>query len=206
MKKIVSFSKFILFFTLTFILCGCSAKSNEENSNEVFIGNPWMDTDEKGIYEATGYNIKVPNDATDVHYSYCEEEKMAQVSYQMDSTYWTYRIKESSEAEDISGMYYEWNVSEEGTVSGKEATYMYYSDASEDSEYIDDVEYVQVVNWFDDVNKVSYSLSASGTDLNGMDIQVYAEQIYEPLQNEEIGSVNSTDNTTEYSTSEYSLS
>lgn len=109
---------------------------------------------------------------------------MAQVTYQKDNIDWTYRIKESSEAEDISGMNYEWNVSEEGIVAGKKALYLVYSDAKENSETIDGTYYVQVVNWYDDVAGVSYSLSASGKDLKGMDIQVYAEQIYEPLQKE----------------------
>lgn len=57
---------------------------------------------------------------------------------------------------------------------------MGYSEAKEDSEYIDDLYCVHVVNWYD--AGLSYSLSACGYDLNGMDIQVYAEQIYEASQ------------------------
>ena len=43
---------------------------------------------------------------------------------------------------------------------------------------------VQLVNWYDAVTGVTYSLSASGTDLDGMDLQVYAEAVYQPLQGE----------------------
>lgn len=156
----------------------------EKQGENVAIENPWTESDEKGVLEATGYNVKAPEDATEVHYSFCANEKMAQVTYQKDNIDWTYRIKESTEAEDISGMNYEWNVSEEGTVSGEKAIYMGYSDAKEGSDFIDDVKYIQVVNWYDVLTGVSYSLSASGNDLNGMDIQVYAEQIYDPLQKE----------------------
>ena len=156
----------------------------EKQGENVAVWNPWTETDEKGVLEATGFSIKAPEDATDVYYSFCEDENMAQVIYLKDGADWTYRIKATSEAEDISGMYYEWVFTDEGMVSGKKAVYMGYSDATEDSEYIDDVNYVQVVNWYDDVAGVSYSLSACGNDLNGMDIQVYAEQIYEPLQGE----------------------
>ena len=159
----------------------------EKQGESIAIGNPWIESDEQGVLEATGYAIKAPEDATEVYYSFCTDDNMAQVIYQKDSIDWTYRIKATTEADDISGMYYEWNVSEEGTVSGKNAIYMGYSDATEDSEYIDDVEYAQVVNWYDDVAGVSYSLAASGSDLNGIDIQVYAEQIYEPLQEEVTG-------------------
>lgn len=156
----------------------------ENQSENAAIENQWTESNEQGVLEATGYSIKAPGDAIEVNYSFCADEKMAQVNYQKDGINWTYRIKASSEAEDISGMNYEWNVSEEGTVSGKKAIYMGYSDAKEGSDFIDDVKYIQVVNWYDALTGVSYSLSASGTDLNGMDIQVYAEQIYDPLQKE----------------------
>lgn len=193
MIKLTRSSKILLVLTLSLALLGCGGKDNnpaeilegaEKQDKNVAIENPWTESDEKGVLEATGYNVKAPEDATEVHYSFCADEKMAQVTYQKDNIDWTYRIKESTEAEDISGMNYEWNVSEEGTVSGKKAIYMGYSDAKEGSDFIDDVKYIQVVNWYDDLTGVSYSLSASGNDLNGMDIQVYAEQIYESLQKE----------------------
>lgn len=193
MIKLTRSSKIILVLTLSLALLGCGGKDNnpaeilegaEKQGENVAVENPWTESDEKGVLEATGYNVKAPEDATEVRYSFCTDEKMAQVTYQKDNIDWTYRIKASSEAEDISGMNYEWNVSEEGTVSGKKAIYMGYSDAKEGSDFIDDVKYIQVVNWYDDLTGVSYSLSASGNDLNGMDIQVYAEQIYDPLQKE----------------------
>lgn len=193
MIKLTRSSKILLVLTLSLALLGCGGKDNnpaeilegaEKQDKNVAIENPWTESDEKGVLEATGYNVKAPEDATEVRYSFCTDEKMAQVTYQKDNIDWTYRIKASSEAEDISGMNYEWNVSEEGTVSGKKAIYMGYSDAKEGSDFIDDVKYIQVVNWYDDLTGVSYSLSASGNDLNGMDIQVYAEQIYESLQKE----------------------
>lgn len=150
----------------------------EKKVENTAVYNPWIDTDEQGVLEATGHSIKAPEGASDVNYSYCVDDKMAQVTYMEDSINWTYRIKGTSALEDISGMYYEWNVSEDGMVSGKNAVYMSYSDAKEDSEYIDDVYYVQVVNWYDDETGDTYSLSASGNNLNGMDIQVYAEQLF----------------------------
>lgn len=185
MVKLVRGSKAILIITLALALSGCNAGKKDDVANaevnnadvNIAVVNPWTESDEDGVREATGYSIKAPEDATEVCYSYCADDKMAQVTYVKDGTDWTYRIKATSALEDISGMYYDWIASDEGTVSGKKAVYLAYSDAEEDSEYIDNMYCVQVVNWYD--AGLTYSLSACGYDLNGMDIQVYAEQIYE---------------------------
>ena len=161
-------------------LCGCGA----EKANTATIANPWTDSDEKGVLEATGFDLVAPEGATDVIYSYMEEDKMAQVTYNLDNASWVYRVKPANSLEDISGMNYEWKYNDNGTVSGREAVYMAWSDAPENAEYIDSTQSVQVVNWYDVVPGVTYSLSASGTDLNGMDIQVFAEQLFVPLQGE----------------------
>lgn len=183
MKKIRG-SKFFLIAALAFALGGCGTKANKNvvASQEGNSQNTQTESDEQGVLAATGFHIKAPVDATKVQYSFYSDEKMAQVTYQKDDIDWSYRVKASLELEDISGMNYEWIVSEEGLVSGKKAIYMGYSDMAEGSEYIDDVNYVQVVIWYDDLAGVSCSLSASGSNLDGMDIQVYAEQIYESLQ------------------------
>lgn len=157
-------------------------ESTEESSEaETAIGmpNPWTDSDEQGVLEATGLEIAAPEGATEVSYSYMEESKLAQVKYVLDDISWVYRMEPADELTDISGMYYEWTDEDksEGTVSGREAVYYGYL-APEDS----DEEDVQLVNWYDAVTGVTYSLSATAKDLDGMDIQAYAEQLYVPLQ------------------------
>ena len=155
--------------------------TEESNEAETAIGmpNPWTDSDEQGVLEATGFEIAAPEGATEVSYSYMEESKLAQVKYVLDDISWVYRMEPADELTDISGMYYEWTDEDksEGTVSGREAVYYGYL-APEDS----DEEDVQLVNWYDAVTGVTYSLSATAKDLDGMDIQAYAEQLYVPLQ------------------------
>ena len=85
----------------------------------------------------------------------------------------------ADELTDISGMAYDWTLEEEGTVSGRAA--VYYSYCAPDGGTENDV---QVVNWYDAVTGVTYSLSAISEDLDGMDIQAYAESLYVPLQGE----------------------
>ncbi len=159
-------------------------ESTEESSEaEEVIGmpNPWTESDEQGVFEATGFELKAPEGATEVNYSYLQESNMAQMIYVLDGINWTYRMEPADELTDISGMYYDWTDEDktEGTVSGREAVYYGYlaPDGSDEED-------VQLVNWYDAVTGVTYSLSAKAEDLDGMDIQAYAEAIYAPLQGE----------------------
>ncbi len=162
-----------------------SAKAEETTAGVVGLGNPWVEADEETVNATAGLSIHAPEGATDVVYSYAkinDREYIAQVTYQLDGVDWVYRIQPALELTDISGMYYTWNVEEDGTVKNRPAKFMAYSDAKEGATTIDDVFYVQVVNWYDVVPGVTYSLSASGKNVNGMDISVYAESIFQPLQ------------------------
>lgn len=157
-------------------------------SDALGLGNPWVETDKEGVLEATGFPVDAPAEASNIVYSYMNIEPMiAQVSYDLDGASWVYRMQMANELTDISGMNYEWISQNVGEVSGREAMYYGYSDMSEDADTIDGINCVQVVDWYDVVPGVVYSLSASGQDLNGMDIQVYAEAVFEPLQGEVAG-------------------
>ena len=157
------------------------AEGTESEEDVIGMANPWIESDEQGVLEATGFDIKAPEGATDVAYSYIPDNKLAQMQYVLDDINWTYRMEPSDELMDISGMYYGWTEDDgdKGTVSGREAVYYGYL-APEDS----DEESAQLVNWYDAVTGVTYSLSAVAKDLDGMDIQAYAEKLYVPLQGE----------------------
>ena len=157
------------------------AEGTESEEDVIGMANPWIESDEQGVLEATGFDMKAPEGATDVAYSYIPDNKLAQMQYALDDINWTYRMEPSDELMDISGMYYGWTEDDgdKGTVSGREAVYYGYL-APEDS----DEESAQLVNWYDAVTGVTYSLSAVAKDLDGMDIQAYAEKLYVPLQGE----------------------
>lgn len=187
-KKIISILALMTVGMMIFAGCSSSEVKEEQSAEaaettetaetaEQEIANPWTQSDEQGVAEATGFDIAAPEGASDVSYSYMAEGKMAQMTYVLDEINWTYRIQMADALSDISGMAYEWTGEEEGTVSDREAMYYAYS-APEDGTEND----IQVVNWYDAVTGVAYSLSASAKDLDGMDIQAYAESLYAPLQ------------------------
>ena len=155
-------------------------ESSDATKSAIGMPNPWTESDEQGVLEATGFEMKAPEGATDVHYSYMKEDNLAQMSYMLDDKSWVYRMEPADKLTDISGMYYDWTDDETDTwdtVSGREAVY-YGRVADEGS----DSEDVQLVNWYDAVTGVTYSLSAMAKDLDGMDIKAYAESLYVPLQ------------------------
>ena len=155
------------------------SSDSAEDSDSTQAANPWTESDREGVATATGFDLEAPDGATDVAYSYMEEDGLAQMSYTEDDIEWTYRMQFADELTDISGIEMDWMDVSDGTVSDRTAKYYSYCTLNDDS-----VEDVQMVNWYDIVPGVTYSLSATATDLNGLDIQVYAENLFDPLQGE----------------------
>ncbi len=151
------------------------ASSDAADTEEDAIANPWTETDATGILNATGFLMSAPAGATNVTYSYIEDDGLAQMSYELDGKNWNYRMQYTDMLTDISGMNYNWDSEEEGEVSWMAANY--YA-------YVGDEEMVHLVCWYDALTGIDYSLSATADDLDGMDIQAYAEQIYTSMQGE----------------------
>ena len=154
-------------------------EETEEAEQTEELANPWTESDEQGVADATGFDMTAPEGATDVSYSYMSEEAMAQMTYTLDGASWTYRLQMGDEMEDISGMSYAWMTGTEDTVGNWKAMYYAYNAASNDG-----TETVELMNWYDMVTGVNYSLSATGKELSQEEMKTYAESIYAPLQGE----------------------
>lgn len=154
---------------------GAEAASSDTPTTS--IANPWVVSDKDGVYQATGFSLDTYDGATDIVYSYTTDGKLAQVRYTVGNNEWTYRVEATDGLEDISGMYYEWDSDEKETLGGHDAQYLAYSEASEDTEFIDDVFAVHVVNWYDEAEGATHSLSVAGKDINGLDLEIVAENM-----------------------------
>lgn len=152
-------------------------------SQDVEAANPWTESDRQGLADATGFEMPTPEETTNISYRYMKEDGLAQLSYVQNEIKWIYRMQAADALTDISGMAYQWTAEEEGTVAGREAIYYAYVEL-EDADRADSRQAVQVVNWYDAVTGVTYSLSASAKELDGLDIQAYAESLFVPLQGE----------------------
>ena len=150
----------------------CEAAGIEESSG---MANPWTETDAAGILSVCGVEFGIPEEADQITYQVFKSEKMGEMDFVLSSgAECCARVQPTSELEDISGAYFDWQGTEECLVNG---TYM-GTIASAKDEGKD----IQICNWYDDDLGLSYSVTVEDTDLNGFDIQAVAEQLCPVVQ------------------------
>lgn len=149
-------------------------ESTEANAG---IGNPWVDTDAKGIMDMAGVEFAVPDGATEVIYRYLESENMSEMQFDLDRLHFCARIKPTAEWEDVSGVYCDWTIEDECWVGEARLE-------GKCMRYLSDEETTDVCLWYDVVPGLMYSITTTAPDLDGFDIQAIAEAIYKPMQTE----------------------
>ncbi len=167
--------------------CGMTEDEIEQlivllSKDQTGLANPWTQSDEQGVAKATGFEMTAPDEATDVSYSYMSSDGLAQMQFTLDGMKWVYRIQMADELTDISGMEYQWTDEIECSVSDRDAVYYSYVSTGNGKE-----ENAQLVNWYDAVTGVTYSLSATGKELSDTEMLAYAEDLYAPLQGDVTG-------------------
>ena len=161
----------------------------EDDGNNMTIGNPWRDITEEEARSNSVRLFKVPEGATNVCWrimdSAADESSnkgpLIELDFDIPDEYGTLSFSAryqygADENEDISGMYYNWTVTDditlanwgEGNMKGK----AYRS--------INDDETADLCTWYDIEIGISYSLSTVAEDLDGFDIQAVAEAMYNP--------------------------
>lgn len=167
-------------------LCACKSKKSEAS-------NPMVETDYKGMVEATGIDLPAPDGAKDAEYRYYKTDpKMAEVEFELGDVEYTLRAQPTSltsvaiaeediakiDADllrskygDISGIYCEWKSFATVLVSEREG---YYAAGGEYS----------IVNWLDAVTGTMYSLSTDEKDVTQQTIMDVATKSFKPMQGE----------------------
>lgn len=161
----------------------------EEASVEEPVGlaNPWRDCTEEEANAACFRLFKAPEGASNIKWSIMEEGAdpsgfpgpLVQLTFDIVDTYstlsFTARAKQTSdENEDISGMYYEWDVTDDATLANWGGGNM----QGKCYRALTDTETADLITWFDVEVGISYSLSTVAEDLDGFDIQAIAEAMY----------------------------
>lgn len=166
-----------------------TADTAETEETNVGMANPWRDCTEEEATQYTVNGFKAPEGATNVRWSLMEAADpntlpgtMVQLTYDLDNAEITAREQAVSgeEITDISGAYYDWTVSNEGTLANWAGGYMPFKSYR----YVGDNEYVDLILWFDIETGYAYSVCAQAPDLDGFDIQAVAEQMYDPEKQE----------------------
>ncbi|WP_031555151.1 hypothetical protein [Oribacterium sp. FC2011] len=163
-----------------------TADSEKGASNElVGLANPWRDITYDEAFEVVAKLFKAPEGATNEKWSICESVAdpsgvpgpLVQLSFDLDGMSYTAREQVTGDnAEDISGMYFEWTSAEDITLAS-------WADGQMEGKYyryIGEKECADVITWYDIEYGASYSLSVTAEDLDGFDLQAVAEAMYDP--------------------------
>ena len=139
------------------------------------MANPWSPTTAQGLMDALGLQLGLPDGATNVTWQMMENPQMGQVQFNWQGEDYTARVAPTDEFEDISGMYYDWEVEDECEVGRCKGVIRRAHDGGNT---------VDVCLWYDDLTGLMYSVSVVGADLDGFDITAAAQILYIPLQTE----------------------
>lgn len=157
------------------------AENTAENVSETEgMANPWEESDSEDIFASLGIFVTPPEGASDVSFEKNMDESIAQMLFKLDepdpNMKYTYRVKKSEKFEDISGLYYDWDVDADcmvGACEGK--TYRAFADGQT----------IDSVLWYDADEKLMYSVSTAAEDLDGFDLVAIAGMVYMPVEPEE---------------------
>ncbi len=166
MKRIV-----VLTVAFALVLALCAAAGCEAS---VGMANPWREVTAEELMQVLGFEFGIPEGAENIRYAIIEDEGLAEMCFTWYEMDYTARMKATAEFEDISGLYYDvWDYEDDCTVGYCEGRVMRAHD---------DAGMVDLCLWYDVAPGLMYSVSASGSDLDGFDIQAAAEALFAPLQ------------------------
>lgn len=141
--------------------------------------NPWRDITEQEAKELIPDLFTAPEEATDIYWSVMDAGidssalpgPLVQLKFDLYGMSFTERARATEdENEDISGMYYDWTVSEDVTFETSGGNTI----EGKTSRFIGEDESADLVTWYDAETSVSYSLSTVAADLDGFDITAVA--------------------------------
>ncbi len=160
---------------------------NTAEEGKTGLANPWRDCTEEEANAACFRLFKAPEGASNIKWSIMEEGAdesgfpgpLVQLNFDMVDEYstrsFTARAKQSTdENEDISGMNYEWDVTDDVTLANWGMGNM----QGKCYRALTGTETADLITWFDVEVGISYSLSVVADDLDGFDIQAIAEAMY----------------------------
>ncbi|MCR4657003.1 MAG: hypothetical protein K5770_12350 [Lachnospiraceae bacterium] len=151
-------------------------KSEEEvteTTETTEVANPWRDdVSVEEVADLIGAQFIVPDGAENVSYRIMESDKLAEMDFELDGLSFCARMKPAEEFEDISGLFYTWDVEEDQDI---------YDTPGQIRRAVTEEETVDSCLWYDEVLGMMFSVSTSAEDLDGFDIVAVAQAMYQPM-------------------------
>ena len=164
--------------TVLLLLAGftaCAAPKNDTPNASAAIANPMSEATEAYILEQTNIEPDTLLALEDRQYfSIAGDPEIAELRFTLDGDDYTYRVAPLAEAADISGMYYEWTISELHDVAYCDATIRRSNGGQ------------GVIEWFDVVPGMMYSLSMK-KGATSEKLLSTANKLFVPMQGEAEG-------------------
>ena len=184
MKNVKVIIAMFLIGVLALTACGKEAPSAPESTEPtetaetmVSMANPWVDCTEEEAKTHVPRLFQVPEGAENVAWSVMhpeEDRPLVQAAFDLDGLSYNARAQVTGDdAEDISGMYYTWDRTDDITLAnwgGGEMKGTYSRAVGEET--------ADLITWYDVEIGISYSLSTVADDLDGFDLQAIAESMY----------------------------
>ncbi|WP_022762967.1 hypothetical protein [Butyrivibrio sp. AD3002] len=182
-----------------------ASEETAESAENTEIANPWRECTEEEANAACPRLFKAPEDAVVNGWSLMDANSnengvpgaLVELDFRMEGMDYTARAQYGvGENEDISGIYYDWDNTEDITLANWGEGHM----PAKLSRHIEDGWMIDLCTWYDIEIGIAYSLSVEAEDLEGFDLQAIAEQMYsaenepyvgEPEEGESQGQVQS---------------
>lgn len=147
-----------------------------EDPTIIGMPNPMVEVTKEELEKQLGFSFGVPEGATDVCY-YIIAGELGEMLFTLDGLEYTARIKPADAYEDISGLYFNWDVTDDCKIGGREGKSMRYIGG--ETELTEDL-----CLWYDAAPGLMYSLATHSSDLSGFDITAIAAKVFVPVQGE----------------------
>lgn len=173
MKKLIALFSVVC---LMMLLCACGKQEvpqpDEPADGGTAVVNPMHESSQEAILQELGLSFQIPAGAENVAFwTIGSDPVLAQMNFTFDGDEYTYRVSTNSGNEDISGMYYEWEQTEETSVGGLTAEVKW-------------IDWNQgVISWYDVVPGIQYSLSQD-TNATFNSLEIMANALFIPVQGE----------------------
>lgn len=143
---------------------------------EASMANPWEDVSVEQLRELAGTYFNVPEDASNMICRWYGGEKLGEMQFAWSNGDFTFRVQpvtlDTNQLMDISGMYFTWE--------NETPVKIGWCPGSIGQARSETGDWVERCLWYDSATGLSYSLSVTAPDIDGLDLTAIAEQILLP--------------------------
>ena len=150
MKNIILCIVCFCLFSVVMSGCGTINDLKTEGKNIVGMTNPWTDIDAGQAAKAAGFAFAVPENADKTNFRILKAKDLVEMNFIISNAKCTARTRPSENMEDISGMFYDWEMERKSTILGLSVNERFAKEG---------LKYISSFLWHDQKKGRTYSMS-----------------------------------------------